>query len=159
MSVDMCKDPSPSSGRTRRTSISDLMSGLHTHGSGAVNKDQSIGKFFSTLSASSMGICQQVSTDFNTDVLVWQEPVRNDYYYTDLFSLECLHTGYITARYVNRRKYESKYEMINKVFTEYWVYEEHGDGFGTPRNAFFTAEEAVFIRQAGQRIWSGVDQT
>ena len=64
--------------------------------------------------------------------------------------------GYTTARYVNRRKYESKYDMISKVVAEYWIYGEYGDGVGTPRNAFFTAEEAdafaVFARQELQRI-------
>ena len=95
---------------------------------------------------------KKYKTDFNTDVLVRREPVRNDHYYTDLFSLECLHTGYITARYVNRRKYESKYDMISKVVAEYWIYGEYCDGFSTPRIAFFTAEEADDIcrlRQAG----------
>ena len=80
------------------------------------------------------------------------------FYYTDLFSLECLHTEYITARYVN----SGKYEMVNKVVTEYWVYGEYGDGFGSPINAFFTAEETDDIRrlrQAGQRILSGEGQT
>ena len=101
----------------------------------------------------SHGQGKKYKTDFNTDVLVRREPVRNDFYFIELFSLECLHTGYITARYVNRRKYESKYEMINKVVTEYWVYGEYGDGFGTPRNAFCTAEEAddiCHLRQAGR---------
>ena len=101
----------------------------------------------------SQGQGKKYKTVFNTDVLVRQEPVRNDFYYTDLFSLECLHTGYITARYVNSRKYESKYEMVNKVVTKYWVYGEYGDGFGTPRNAFSTAEETDDIcrlHQAGR---------
>ena len=56
--------------------------------------------------------------------------------------MECLHAGYTTARYVNRRKYD----IIRKVVAEYWIYREYGDGFGTPRNAFFTAEEADDIR-------------
>ena len=80
---------------------------------------------------------KKYKTDFNTDVLVRGEPVRNDFYYTNLFSLECLHTGYIMARYLNRSKYASRYDMINKMVTKYWVYSEYGDGFGTPRNAFF----------------------
>ena len=46
--------------------------------------------------------------------------------------------------------------MISKVFAENWIYGEYGDDFGTPRNAFFTAEEAdafaVFVRQELQRI-------
>ena len=91
---------------------------------------------------------KKYKTDFNTDVLVRREPVRNDHYYTDLFSLECLHTRYITARYVNRRKYESKYDIISKVVAEYWIYGEYVDGFGTPfRNAFFTVEEADNIHR------------
>ena len=60
MSVDMSDEPSPSSGRIQGTSICDLMSGLHTNDSGAVNKNQTIGEFFKTLYASSMGIHQQV---------------------------------------------------------------------------------------------------
>ena len=67
---------------------------------------------------------KKYKTDFNIDVLVRREPVRNDHYYTDLFSLECLHTRYTTARYVNRRKYESKYDMISNVVAEYWIYGE-----------------------------------
>ena len=46
MSIDMCDDSSPSSGRTRGIRISEMMFGLATHGSGAANKDQSIGEFF-----------------------------------------------------------------------------------------------------------------
>ena len=30
--------------------------------------------------------------------------------------------------------------MLNHVVMEYWTYGEHGEGFGMPRNAFFTAE-------------------
>ena len=37
--------------------------------------------------------------------------------------------------------------MVNKVVTEYWVQGEYGDGFGTPRNAFFTADEADNIQR------------
>ena len=43
--------------------------------------------------------------------------------------------------------------MINKVVAEYWVYREYGDGFSTPRNAFFTEEETDDIcrlHQAGR---------
>ena len=36
------------------------------------------------------------------------------------------------------------------MVTEYWVYGEYGDGFGIPRNAFFTAEEADDIRRLHQ---------
>ena len=40
--------------------------------------------------------------------------------------------------------------MISKVVAEYWIYGEYGDGFGTPRNAFFTKEEADNIRRLRQ---------
>ena len=62
---------------------------------------------------------KKYKSGFNTDFLVRRKPVRNDHYYTHLFSLKGLHTGYTTARYVNMEKYESKYEMLNKVATEY----------------------------------------
>ena len=42
--VDMADDPSPSKGRARATSIGDMMLNIHTHGSGAVNHDQTIGE-------------------------------------------------------------------------------------------------------------------
>ena len=35
---------------------------------------------------------------------------------------------------MNRRKYESKYDMISKVAAEYWIYREYSNGIGTPRN-------------------------
>ena len=67
------------------------------------------------------------------------------------------------ARYVNKRKYESRYDMINQVVTEYWVYSEYGEGFGIPKNAFFTTDEidniCVFASQAGQKISNGAGQT
>ena len=90
---------------------------------------------------------KKYKTDFNTDILVRREPVRNDFYHTDLFSLECLHTGYTTARYVNRNKYKSRYDVLNHVVTEYWVYGEYGEGFGMPKNAFFTTDETDVIRR------------
>ena len=34
--------------------------------------------------------------------------------------------------------YRSNSEMVNKVATDYWIY---GDGFGKPRNSFFTSRE------------------
>ena len=82
----------------------------------------------------------------------------NDSYYTVLFSFECLHTGYTIARYVNGNKYISRYEMLNHVVKEYWIYGEFGVGFGMPRNAFFTAETTDNI-QAGQKTFDGVGQT
>ena len=30
--------------------------------------------------------------------------------------------------------------MLNHLVTENWIYGESGEGFGIPRNAFFTAE-------------------
>ena len=41
-------------------------------------------------------------------------------------------------------------DMINQVVTEYWVYGEYGEGFGTPRNAFFTSDETDDIRRLRQ---------
>ena len=69
-----------------------------------------------------------------------REKVIGDYCYTYLFSFECMHTGYTIARYVNGNKYKSRYEMLNNVAMEYWLYGEYRDGFGMPRNAFFTAD-------------------
>ena len=92
--------------------------------------------------------------------LVRHEQVINDSYYTILFSFECLHTGYTIARYVNGNKYKSRYEMLNHVDMEYWTYGEHGEGFGMPRDAFFTAEptdDVQRLRHAGRS--DGVGQT
>ena len=44
-------------------------------------------------------------------------------------------TGYTIARYVNRDKFESRYEMLNYVVLELWAYGENGDDFGIPKNA------------------------
>ena len=96
---------------------------------------------------------KKYKTAFNMDVLVRQEQVINDSYYTVIFSFECLHTGYTIARYENGNKYKSRYEMLNHVVTEYWTYGEHWEGFGMPRNAFFTAEPTDGIQclcQAGR---------
>ena len=62
--------------------------------------------------------------------------------------MECLNTSLNTARYVNMEKYTSKYDMLNKVATDYWIYGEYGDGFGKPLNAFFTPRE-------GDDLYSG----
>ena len=51
---------------------------------------------------------------------------------------------------VNMEKYESKYEMLNKVATEYCIYGEYGDGFGKPRNAFFTPREVDDLHHLNQ---------
>ena len=67
--------------------------------------------------------------------------------------MECLHTGYTTARYVNGNKYKSRYEMLNHVVTEFWIYVEFGEAFGMPKNAFFTAEQTndfQRLRHAGR---------
>ena len=82
-----------------------------------------------------------------------REKVIGDYYYTDLFSLECMDTGLTIARYVNRNKFKSRYKMLNYVALEYWSYGENGDGFGMPRNAFFTADptdDIQSLRRAGR---------
>ena len=44
--------------------------------------------------------------------------------------MECLNTGFTTDRYVNMEKYTSKYDMLNKVATDYWIHGEYGNGFG-----------------------------
>ena len=41
----------------------------------------------------SHGHGKKYKTAFNTDILVRREKVIGDYYYTDLFSLECMDTG------------------------------------------------------------------
>ena len=62
-------------------------------------------------------------------------------------------TGFTIARYVNGNKYKSRYEMLNHMAMEYWSYGECGDGFGMPRNAFFTAEltdDIQLLRHTGR---------
>ena len=81
------------------------------------------------------------------DVLVRREQVINDSYYTVLFSFECMHTGYTIAMYVSSNKYKSRYKMLNHMVMEYWTYGEHGEGFGMPSNAFFTAEPTDDIQR------------
>ena len=102
----------------------------------------------------SHGHGKKYKTAFNTDILVVRrEKVIGDYYYTDLFSLECMDTGLTIARYVNRNKFESRYEMLNFVALEYWSYGENGDSFGMPRNAFFTSDptdDIQSLRRAGR---------
>ena len=82
-----------------------------------------------------------------TSTLGRREKVIGDFYYTDLFSLECMDTGFTIARYVNGNTYKSRYEMLNHVALEYWSYGECGDGFGMPRNAFFNADPTDDIRR------------
>ena len=106
---------------------------------------------------------KKYKTAFNTDVLVRREQGINDSYYTVLFSFECLHTGYTIARYVNGNKYKSRYEMLNHLVTEYWIYGEQGEGFGMPRNAFLQQNRlttfSAYVKQAGQTMLYGVGQT
>ena len=70
----------------------------------------------------SHGHGKKYETTFNTDIPVRREKVINDDYYTDLFSLECMDTGYTIARYVNRDKFESRYEMLNFVALKILAY-------------------------------------
>ena len=106
---------------------------------------------------------KKYKTAFNTDVLVRREKVIGDHYYTDLFSFECMHTGYTIARYINGKKYKSRYEMLNHAVMEYWLYRENGDGFGMQRNAFLLQIRlttfSVYVAQAGQTVLNGVGQT
>ena len=44
--MEMAEDPSPSNGRARASSISELMLNLHTHRSGATNQNKTIGECF-----------------------------------------------------------------------------------------------------------------
>ena len=89
----------------------------------------------------SNGHGKKYKTAFNTDILVRCEKVIRDYYYTDLFSLECMDTGFIMARYVNRNKFEPRYEMLNWAALELWSYGENGDGFGIPTEATSRRQE------------------
>ena len=82
------------------------------------------------------GKLQRNESRFNTDVLIRSKRVTNDRYCTHLFLMECLNTSFTTARYVNRKKYTSKYDMVNKVATDCWIYGEYGDGFGKPLMTF-----------------------
>ena len=72
-------------------------------------------------------------------------------------------TGYTIAKYINKYKYDNKYEMINDVALGLWVYGEEGNGFGCPKNAFFTPDPVDNIRKlhtAGKKnglIWASSD--
>ena len=79
---------------------------------------------------------KKYKTDFNTDILVRLEPIRNDFYSTDLFSLECLHTG-STANTVKVLVY------LRTLFLKLM----RPTTFG------------VFSMQAGQKTSNGVGQT
>ena len=111
----------------------------------------------------SHGQGQKYNTSFNTDIMVRRERVIEDDYYTHLFTVECMDTGYTVAKYINQYRYEDKYEMINDVVLNLWVYGESGMGFGCPKNAFFTPDPLDNIRKlriAGKKhslIWAGSD--
>ena len=89
---------------------------------------------------------QTYSSSFNTDVMVRRELV-NDEYYTHLVTVECMDTGYTVARYVNKHRYDTKYEMLNEVVLNLWVYGETGMGYGCPKNTFFTPESRDNIQK------------
>ena len=85
----------------------------------------------------SHGHGNKYNTRFNTDVLVRREAVTGDKYYTHLFTIECMDTGFTIARYISCCRYDSRYHMLNKVALDLWIYGEDGNGLGVPRNAFF----------------------
>ena len=68
--------------------------------------------------------------------MVRREKVIQDDYYTHLFTVECMDTGYTVAKYINKYRYEDKYEMINDMVLNLWVYGESGNGFGCPKTHF-----------------------
>ena len=78
---------------------------------------------------------------FNKDVFIQRRRVTNHRYYTHLFSLECLDTGFTTARFMNMEKC-SVSEMVNMVATEYWIYGEYRDGWG--------GDDIYSLRKAGE---------
>ena len=107
---------------------------------------------------------RMIESLFNTDVLVQRRRETNDRNNTHLFSIECLNTGFTTARYVNMGNYRSNSDMVNKVATDYWIHSEYGDGFGEPLNAFFTqkggGEDLHSLQKAGEPenlIWAKSD--
>ena len=108
------------------------------------------------------GRTQQNESLFNKDVLIQQRRLTNHRYYTHLFSLECLNTGFTMARFVDM---ENRFvsETVNKVATEFWIYGEYGDGFGKPKNAFFTpkgGDNLQSLRKVGEPedlVWKESD--
>ena len=88
----------------------------------------------------SHGHGKKYKTSFNTDILLRREVLTSDEYYTHLFTLECMDTGFTVAKYINKYKYDSRYNMLNNVALELWVHGEDGNGFGVPKNAFFTPD-------------------
>ena len=89
---------------------------------------------------------KKYNTRFNTDVLVRREDVIGDSYYTHLFTIQCMDTGLTIARYINRYKYESRYQMLNQVVLDLRVYGEDGTGFGVLRNAFLPLTQLMISR-------------
>ena len=89
--------------------------------------------------------------------------IENDDHYSHLFIIECMDTGYNVAKYINEDRYEDKYEMINDVVLNLWVYGDTGMGFGCPKNAFFSPylrDNIRKLRTAGKKhslIWAGSD--
>ena len=58
-------------------------------------------------------------------------------------------------------KYKSKYEMLNKVAAEYWIYGEYGDGFGKPlgmSSGVPESDSSKFARSLKQ-IKSGINKS
>ena len=70
----------------------------------------------------SHGHGKKYNTSFNTDILVRREVVTSNEYYTHLFTLECMDTGYTVAKYINTYKYDSRYDMLNKVALDLWAH-------------------------------------
>ena len=68
--------------------------------------------------------------------------------------MECLNTGFITARYVNMEKYRSKLDIVNNVATDCCIYGEYGDSFSKPLNDFFKQ----FTKSMSENlIWAKLD--
>ena len=88
----------------------------------------------------SHGHGKKYNASFNTQVI-------GDEYYTHLFTLEYMDTGYTVARYINKFKYESRYDRLNCVALELWANGEDGNGFGIPMNAFFTPDPTDNIQR------------
>ena len=97
------------------------------------------------------------------ELLVRREKVIGDYYYIDLFSLECMDTGFTMARYINRNKLESRYEILNFVALEYWSYGENGTVLVCRQMHFLPEIRPTtfrgYVAQAGQTVLNGVGQT
>ena len=108
------------------------------------------------------GKTHQKESLFNKDVLIQQRRLTNHRYYTHLFSLECLNTGFTMARFVNMDNL-SVSETVNKVATEFWIYSEYGVEFGKPENAYIYTKRGDDLhssRKAGEPeglVWEESD--